>query len=222
MALRPLLHRLWREWLKPLLVVGLTIGSFRTAVADWNDVPTGSMKPTILEGDRIVVNRLAYDLRVPFVGWRIAELDEPKRGDVVVLRSPEDGTRLVKRVVGLPGDRLSMVGDRLVVNGQPVAYGAPRRQPATGWVVVSEHLAGATHPVMLQPAVRSARTFAPVTVPADSFFVMGDNRDVSYDSRFFGCVPRALILGRAVAVAGSLDPAHHLRPRWDRFGRELH
>ena len=92
---------LWREWVKPLLLIGLVMFSFRSAVADWNDVPTGSMKPTILEGDRIFINKLAYDLKFPFTRWRLAQWKDPAWGDVVVLLSPEDGKRLVKRVVGL-------------------------------------------------------------------------------------------------------------------------
>jgi len=92
---------LWNEWIKSLLIVVLVVGGFRSAIADWNDVPSGSMKPTILEGDRIVVNKLAYDLKVPFTKWRIARWTKPQRGDIVVLFSPADGKRLVKRVVGL-------------------------------------------------------------------------------------------------------------------------
>src|SRR5947209_20355024 len=96
-------RKIWREWVKPLLILLLVLFSVRSAVADWNDVPTGSMKPTIMEGDRIFVNKLAYDLRVPFLDWRLASWADPQRGDVVTFASPADGTRLVKRVVGLPG-----------------------------------------------------------------------------------------------------------------------
>src|SRR5262245_17162119 len=99
-------RKLWREWVRPLLVVLVVLFAVRSAVADWNDVPTGSMKPTILEGDRIFVNKLAYDLKVPFLGWRLVKWSNPGRGDVIVFASPADGTRLVKRVVGLPGDRV--------------------------------------------------------------------------------------------------------------------
>src|SRR6185436_509188 len=111
--------RFWREWAKPLLTILLITSAFRSAIADWNDVPTGSMKPTILEGDRVFVNKLAFDLKVPFTTWRLATWGEPKRGDIVVLFSPHDGTRLVKRVVGLPGEIIEMRDNKLFVNGIP-------------------------------------------------------------------------------------------------------
>src|SRR5579863_8085829 len=116
----------WNQFLRtearPLLITGLVLFAIRSAVADWNDVPTGSMKPTILEGDRIFVNKLAYDLRVPFVGWRLIHWADPQRGDVVVFNSPADGTRLVKRVVGLPGDVIQLVANQVWVNGKPAVY----------------------------------------------------------------------------------------------------
>src|ERR1041385_2356545 len=83
---------LWREWAKPMLTCLLVVCAFRSAIADWNDVPTGSMKPTILEGDRVFVNKLAFDLKVPFTTWRIAKWSDPKRGEIVVFFSPEGGT----------------------------------------------------------------------------------------------------------------------------------
>ena len=86
---------LWNEWIKSLLIVLVTVGGFRSAIADWNDVPSGSMKPTILEGDRIVVNKLAYDLKVPFTRWRLARWTSPQRGDIVVLFSPADGKPII-------------------------------------------------------------------------------------------------------------------------------
>src|SRR5580658_2638822 len=107
---------------KPLLVMVFVMLVFRSAIADWNDVPTGSMKPTIIEGDRVFVNKLAYDLKVPFTTWHIAEWDTPKRGDVVVFFSPADEVRLVKRVVGLPGDQIELRDNQLIVNGKAVDY----------------------------------------------------------------------------------------------------
>ena len=90
--------------IKLLALMVLVLMAVRSAIADWNDVPSGSMNPTIVQGDRVFVNKLAYDLKVPFTTWHIAQWGNPKRGDIIVFFSPVDGTRLVKRVVGLPGD----------------------------------------------------------------------------------------------------------------------
>jgi signal peptidase I len=210
---------------KPLLIMALVLFAFRSAIADWNDVPTGSMKPTIMEGDRVFVNKLAYDLKVPFTTWHIAQWDNPKRGDVVVFYSPADEVRLVKRVVGLPGDRIELKNNELFVNGAAIQYEAlpqkiinelsateqPQHQYAT------EELALHTHPVMATPALPAPRSFGPITVPAGNYFMMGDNRDNSYDSRFYGCVERRRIVGRATSVVISLDHDHHYSPRWHRF-----
>src|ERR1043165_9985789 len=100
----------------------LVVTSLRSALADWNDVPTGSMKPTIQEGDRVVVNKLASDLKAPFTMIELAKWSDPKRGDIVVLFAPEDGTRLVKRVVAAPGDRIEMRDEQLLVNGQAAQW----------------------------------------------------------------------------------------------------
>src|SRR5215210_9062990 len=100
----------------------LIVSSLRSALADWNDVPTGSMKPTIQEGDRVVVNKLAYDLKVPFTTIEIFKWSDPQRGDIVVLFSPVDGVRLVKRVVGVPGDRIYMRDNQLYVNGKAAEW----------------------------------------------------------------------------------------------------
>ena len=113
----------WRKEIRPLLVLLLIGFSVRSSLADWNDVPTGSMKPTILEGDRVWVNKLAYDLKAPFTTWHLAEWGNPRRGDIVVFFSPYDGKRLVKRVVGLPGDTIELRSNTLIINGQPVEYG---------------------------------------------------------------------------------------------------
>ncbi len=221
---------LWNEWVKTLLIVLVVVGGFRSAVADWNDVPTGSMKPTILEGDRIVVNKLAYDLKVPFTRWRLARWAHPKRGDIVVLISPADGQRLVKRVIGLPGDLLSLRNDRLFINGAAVAYkplaGVPirdfQRETRPLRLFATEELPNRPHPVMITPDIPAMRFFGPVRVPDGDYFLMGDNRDESGDSRVFGFVPGDRIVGRATAVAASVNPSDHYLPRWHRFLRALH
>lgn len=213
--------RLWREWIRSIVVIVVVVVSFRAAVADWNDVPTGSMKPTILEGDRIVVNKLAYDLKLPFTRIRLLRWADPERGDIVVLFSPEDGTRLVKRVVGIPGDCLAMDHNRLVVNGRRVRYAASDEPPGTappGRVVSEEILAdGVEHPVMTTPGCAANRSFEPIVLAPGRYFVLGDNRDESLDSRHFGPVDRDAIVGRATAVAASVDPERHFLPRWNRF-----
>ena len=223
------LRRFWKEWLKPLLIAGIVIGSLRSAIADWNDVPTGSMKPTILEGDRIVVNKLAYDLKVPFTTWHVAEWGNPERGEIVVFFSPADGIRLVKRVVGLPGDTIAMENNRLFVNGQPVEY-EPLETAVSNRIdnperathqFAAEKLTQRRHAVMSTPAINARRSFAPVTVPAGKYFMMGDNRDNSFDSRYFGTVAREKIIGRAAAVAFSLDHNDYYLPRTDRFATKL-
>jgi signal peptidase I len=186
------------------------------------------MKPTIFEGDRIVVNKLAYDLKIPFTTVRIASWSEPERGDIVVLYSPADGRRLVKRVVGVPGDLVAMNGDRLIVNGDAVTY-APlepgvvsgRTPGSEDKLLAMEVLGRKPHAVMMPHGARHGPAFRPVRVADDSFFVMGDNRDESFDSRYFGTVERGQILGQATMVAASVDPERHYFPRWERFLHKL-
>lgn len=222
--IRKTLARWWSEWLRSVLLIILLITAFRSAVADWNDVPTGSMKPTIFEGDRIVVNKLAYDLKVPYTTKRLLRWGDPRRGDIVVLRSPADGKRLVKRVVGTPGDTVAMFDDRLIVNGEQVTY-APLvpglvtgpTPGASGRIIATENLDEVPHAVMISPRLRCQRSFGPVRLDDGSYFVMGDNRDESFDSRYFGPIPRASIVGRATVVAASVDPERHFLPRWGRF-----
>jgi signal peptidase I len=211
--------------IRGFLVLLLIVSSLRSALADWNDVPTGSMKPTIQEGDRVVVNKLAYDLKFPFTTWELAKWGDPKRGDIVVLFSPADGVRLVKRVIALPGDRVEMKDNQLFVNGKAASVapiGAPTDDPEQGLTFVTdENLDGHLHKVMFTPQVPALRSFPAITVPPGRYFVMGDNRDNSNDSRFIGFIERRRIVGKATAVAFSLDRAHHYKPRADRFFKGL-
>jgi signal peptidase I len=198
----------------------LIVSSLRSALADWNDVPTGSMKPTIQEGDRVVVNKLAYDLKIPFTTIDVFKWGNPARGDIVVLFSPRDGTRLVKRVVAVPGDKVEMRDNQLFVNGQlakqsPITFETSDDQgPA---YVLDEDLYGRTHKIMISPEIGATRSFGPLVVPAEHYFVLGDNRDNSNDSRYIGFIERRRIVGEAVAVAFSLDRKHYFVPRFNRF-----
>jgi signal peptidase I len=206
---KPKFRRLMREHVVPLAIIVLVLTSFRSAIADWNIVPTGSMNPSIIEGDRIFVNKLAYGLKVPFTTWHLAHWDAPERGEIVVFNSPTDGTRLVKRVVGLPGDTIEMRNEILFINGERVNYQFVT--PST----IDEQLDGRTHPILINPAVRAMRSFGPVKVPAEHYFMLGDNRDNSGDSRYVGFVPRDSIVGRSSRVVLSFDPETHL-PRVER------
>ena len=216
---------LWREWAKPMLTCLLVVCAFRSAIADWNDVPTGSMKPTIVEGDRVFVNKLAFDLKVPFTTWRLATWSEPKRGDIVVFFSPYDGIRLVKRVIGLPGDQIEMRDNKLFVNGTAVDYGPlgnnvsrlPSTRQQTDHIFATEELGQRSHAMMLTPQLSSLRSFGPISVAKDHYFMMGDNRDNSFDSRYWGTVSREKIVGRVPMVVISMDRDHHYLPRWNRF-----
>jgi signal peptidase I len=222
------IKRWWADWLRSVLLIVLLITSFRSAIADWNDVPTGSMKPTIFEGDRIVVNKLAYDLKVPFTTKRLFAWSQPESGDIVVLYSPVDGRRLVKRVIGVPGDTIAMVEDHLMVNGELISYAplAPglvsgQTPGFDGHFLATEKLGDRQHAVMITHGRSGKPSFAPVELRDETYFVMGDNRDESFDSRYFGPVPRNSIVGRATVVAASVDPDHHYLPRWNRFFHPL-
>ncbi|KPK52966.1 MAG: hypothetical protein AMS22_08165 [Thiotrichales bacterium SG8_50] len=225
--MKPLNPRLalWLKLSRDIAIMALLIFGARSAIADWNHVPTGSMKPTIVEGDLIFVDRLAYDLKVPFTTWHIAEWDDPKRGEIVVFFSPANGDRLVKRVIGVPGDVVAMHRNRLYLNGKPLVYGPldkkflkalpPEAQNRFQFAI--ENLHGTEHPVMALGDNAPGSSFGPVKVPAGKYLMLGDNRDNSADSRYFGFVERDAIVGRATAVIASWNSDHFYLPRKDRF-----
>jgi len=224
----------WRE-LRAVTIFVVLMVMFRSAVADWSDVPTGSMKPTIIEGDRIFVNKLAYDLRLPLTHISLWRRAEPQRGDIIIFDSSELDLRLVKRVIGLPGDVVEIVQDIVHVNGEALDYALPEADSQTaegsnagsggrnGYVrdMVESFSSDDTGHLVRLTRGGSLSSFAAVTVPADSYFVLGDNRDNSADSRVIGFVPRAEIVGRSSSVVLSLDYEHSWMPRSDRFFRPL-
>jgi len=200
---------------------------FRSAFADWMYVPSGSMNPTIVEGDRVLIDKAAYGWRVPFTTLRLTHGADPQRGDIVIFPSPEDGTVLIKRVVGIPGDTVQMLDERLTINGAPLDYAPlaqvdadseiPRATTALTHEYHSERLGDREHAIMLLPNRRADRSFGPITVPEGKYLMLGDSRDNSKDSRYIGFVPRDSIVGRAFRVAYSLDAEHWYKPRGDRW-----
>ncbi|HJU26951.1 MAG TPA: signal peptidase I [Rhodanobacteraceae bacterium] len=202
---------------------------FRSAIADWNDVPTGSMQPTIRIGDRILVDKLAYDLRVPFTDLSLLHVADPKRGDIVLIDSHAADEVLLKRVIGVPGDVVAMRDNALYINGREAHY-VPlpsvtgirddAQDPARYEIERYGDMQHAVRLSLLRPSDR--RDFGPVTVPAGQYLMLGDNRDNSEDSRYLGFFPRSEIIGRTRRVALSLDPGNGYLPRMDRFGKTLH
>ncbi|AOZ01714.1 signal peptidase I [Cupriavidus sp. USMAHM13] len=221
-----LLAKLWKEN-KGLAAFLFLMVLFRGAIADWNVVPSGSMLPTLRIGDRILVDKMAYDLRIPLTHQRLAYLSQPQRGDIVTIDSAAAHTLLVKRIVGVPGDTVAMRDNVLYINGerasyQPLDATAANVAPDAGAAYFTEAVGGMAHTVRLSPLAPSPRrSFGPVPVPAGQYLMLGDNRDNSADSRYYGFFPREEIMGRTRRVAFSLDPEHYYLPRLQRFGAEL-
>ena len=219
-----------RRWLRDnakFLAFVLLFGVFRTAIADWNPIPSASMHPNLLEGDVVFVNRLAFDLKVPLTDVVVAHTGDPRRGDVVTFFSPQDGMRLIKRVIGLPGDTIEMRGKRLYVNAAVASYEelgladeplAPRGVKA---LHVEEDTAGNRHEIQWLARRGERDDFGPLTIPADHYLMLGDNRDNSEDSRWFGLVPREKLIGRAVRILVSADYKDTWAVRFSRFGKSL-
>jgi signal peptidase I len=220
-----------QRWIKAnrgLLLFLFGFALFRTGVADWNPIPSGSMRPTLLEGDVVLVNRLAYDLKIPLTDIIVTRLGEPQRGDIVTFSSPRDSTRLIKRLVALPGDRVEMRNEVLYINGQVARYSAPEQVaepmehgPAIAALRLTETIAGIEHRIQVLKGVHAANTFGPVVIPAGHYLMLGDNRDNSADSRVFGFVPRHLLIGRANRVLVSADILGNWQPRLERVGQRL-
>jgi signal peptidase I len=219
----------WRDYRSTLLFLCLML-TFRSAWADWVMVPTGSMNPTILEGDRLLVDKHVFGLRVPFTHVHLTGGEDPGRGDIVVFDSPADGISLVKRVVGIPGDVVALEGDRVTVNGHPASYSSEDVRGLRGLlaataaqhpVLLRETGVGNPHQVMLLPERGALRSLHALVVPRGMYFMLGDNRDDSADSRYFGFVPRRNIIGRATRVLVSLNPDRHYVPRSGRFLQPL-
>jgi len=221
-----------KNWLrenKGFLLFLALFGIFRTAVADWNPIPSSSMHPNLLEGDVVFVNRLAYNVKLPLTNIVLGTTGEPQRGDIVTFSSPVNGTRLIKRVIALPGDRVEMRNEQLIINGRPASYSALDHSMENikgvgelAAVRVDETLGSSSHAIQFLPQVQARRDFAPLVVPPGQYMMLGDNRDNSEDSRYIGLVPRALLIGRAERVLASADITGNWHPRTERFGMSLY
>ena len=219
----------WIRENRGFIVFILLFAVFRTAVADWNPIPSGSMRPNLLEGDVVFVNRLAYDLKLPLTDVVIARLGEPRRGDIVTFTSPADGKRLIKRLVALPGDVVEMRNKQLLINGVQADYkllDAATEPMGNGTTLpvlhLTERLGDAQRAIQWLPELDQASNFGPVSIPFDQYLMLGDNRDNSADSRYIGFIPRKVLIGRAERILVSAAILDNWVPRVERFGRSLY
>lgn len=192
----------------PVLAMVLVLRSF---VAEPFRIPSSSMMPTLLIGDFILVNKFSYGLRLPITNKKVVSIGEPQRGDVVVFRPPQHPDQdWIKRVIGVPGDTVDYVDNTVYVNGEPFTYavtgryeGRGRGSEMTGATLLEEHIPGRerVHQVLeTNLPIHDPAERGPWTVPEGHYFVMGDNRDRSDDSRFWGTLPESQLRGKAFLV----------------------
>jgi signal peptidase I len=219
----------------PVILIVLLLRSF---VAEPFRIPSNSMMPTLLTGDFILVNKYAYGLRTPVLNFKILPVGEPKRGDVVVFKYPMDGkTDYIKRIVGIPGDEIWFRNKTVYINGQPQGQlpigtytGEGSGAVMTGAREGLETLDGVEHRILVRPGMPdlpfgcNVLAGGPVKVPPGHYFVMGDNRDNSNDSRCWGFVPEDHLVGKAFATWMHWDSARGLLSAiaWDRLGNSIH
>ncbi|MCL1046759.1 signal peptidase I [Shewanella electrodiphila] len=208
---------------KSILLFIILMSVFRSAVADWYTVPSGSMKPTIIEGDRLYADKMAYDLRVPFTHISLYKIADPQRGDIIIFESTAADNRLVKRVIGIPGDVIALTDNVLSINGKTLAY-----QPISATDSSEDKIeqlfsetSTVNHFVRNSNSGSRLSNFSEVTVPEGHYLALGDNRDHSSDSRVIGFVPRDEIIAKTSSVVMSFDYDNYYIPRSERFLHSL-
>ena len=183
-----------REYAEAIVIAIILALFIRTFVVQAFKIPSGSMKPTLLVGDHILVNKFIYGVKLPFTDKVLVKISKAKRGDVVVFKYPLDTRKdYIKRVVGLPGDQVELANKQLLINGRPT------EDPYASYSIQG-----------------NLRKFGPITVPTDHLFVMGDNRDESSDSRVWGFVPISYLKGKAFLIYWSWD-RQDFGVRWSRL-----
>ncbi len=191
------------EYAEAIIIAILVAFFIRTFIVQAFKIPSGSMKPTLLIGDHILVNKFIYGVKIPFIRKNLISISEPKRGDVIVFIYPEDRSKdFIKRVIGVGGDTIEIRNKKIFLNGLPFQD--------THGVYVDDFIIPGT----IQPR----DNFGPMTVPKGAVFTMGDNRDQSYDSRFWGVVELKDVLGKAFIMYWSWNREDH-NVRWSRLGR---
>ena len=215
---------------KGFLFLMLMIIIVKSSIIDWNYVPSGSMRPTLSDGDQIVVNKLAYDIKIPLINKSIYKIKNPERGDIIIFDSKIQGIRMVKRLIGLPGDHLVLKDNVLFINGVKSEYldNYSNEQIETTFNEIDkfenritqykrENFCNISHPIRLVKNIkRLTQMDTDVKIPDNMYFAMGDNRDESLDSRFWGFVERNEIVGQTSFVLFSLNKMNYYIPRANR------
>lgn len=203
------------DWIKSIVIAFIIAMFIRAFFVEAFKIPSASMEPTLLIGDHVLANRLIYGIRVPISGKLIIPVSHPKDGDIVIFRWPKDrSTYFIKRCVGVPGDVLEMKNKVLYRNGKRVVepyviHTDPHIYPRNTDIVMFKTLWG------------SRDNWGPVKVPPNKYFMMGDNRDNSYDSRYWGFVPDNDLVGKAFIIYGSWT-FHPFKIRFNRFFKLIH
>jgi signal peptidase I len=214
-----MLQRIWKQN-RPFFIFVILLVLFRSVIADWNHIPSGSMRPTLIEGDHILVDKMAYDIRFPFSHWSLLHLNDPKTGDIVIFDSAQTDNRMVKRIIGVPGDEVVMINNQLNINGSFISYNAIDQ--TEDYIDLNEALPDARHLVRWHRIAKPEyRSFPMLKVPEGFYLALGDNRDRSSDSRIIGLIPRNEIVGRTHRVLLSLNYDNYYLPRSNRWLKAL-
>lgn len=194
------------EYARSFFPIVLIVFLLRSFLAEPFRIPSASMMPTLLIGDFLLVNKFTYGIRLPVINKKIIEINEPARGDIVVFRFPKDPTvDYIKRVVGIPGDKIAYYNKKLYVNGAQINQtslgtfqGVGQGEDMTGSELLEEYLTGVEHNILIRNGTPSVE--GSYVIPAGNYFVMGDNRDNSNDSRYWGTVPEENLVGKAFFI----------------------
>jgi len=215
------------EYARAFFPVILIVFLLRSFLVEPFRIPSGSMMPGLVSGDFILVNKFTYGLRIPVINIKAVDVHVPRRGDVMVFRYPHDSSiNYIKRVIGLPGDRVAYRDKQIIINGQPMPQSPSGDYTYTesgAHIAFSrrmrEKLDGVEHDILLSDGAISGTL--EITVPEGHYFVMGDNRDRSNDSRYWGMVPEANVVGRAFLIWFSWD-TEQSNVSWKRIGTSIH
>jgi signal peptidase I len=192
----------FREYAEAIIIAAVLALFIRTFVVQAFKIPSGSMKNTLLVGDHLLVNKFLYGTHIPFTNIILMKIRDPKRGDIIVFKYPEDESKdFIKRVIGTPGDVVQEISKKIYINGKPIP------EPYTIY----------RDDQILPKSMGPKDNFGPILVPSHEYFMMGDNRDRSHDSRFWGFVDESKIIGKAMILYWSWDGDGSL-VRWNRIG----